>query len=103
MGPNALSKILSNMAITTGTGAGEAVISAAFKALPVDHATHAPDVEDPVASATTCREAVDVMVDLVHRACVDVGSALPDFVVEKDIVRCIARLFRLVPCFSHKS
>jgi len=84
-GATSLSKILSNAAF----GTSNAVVSAAFKALPVDHATNAPaaDVEDPVASATTCRDAVDMMVDMIRRGCVDIGSGTqPDFVVEKDIV-----------------
>jgi len=89
------------MALTTGTGPSGAVVSAAFKALPVDQATHMRDVEDPVASAMTCRDAVDVMVDLVHSACADVGSAeIPDFVVERDIVRCSVP-FDLAPHASH--
>jgi len=74
------------VALATGSGTGHTVVTAAFKALPVDYATRAPDVEDPVASATTCRDAVDVMVDMMRKACADVGSTIPDFVVEKDIV-----------------
>jgi hypothetical protein len=89
-GSNALSKILSNVALATGSGTGHAVVTAAFKALPIDYATRPPDVEDPVASATTCRDAVDVMVDMMRKACADVGSAVPDFVVEKDIVRLMS-------------
>jgi phosphatidylinositol 4-phosphatase len=84
-----LSKILSNVALVTGAGTGGAIVTAAFKALPTDHVQSTPDVEDPVASATTCRGAVNLMVEMVRKACVDVGNALPDFVVEEDIVRYV--------------
>ena len=73
----------------TGSTAGDSVVTAAFKALPADHMQPTSDVEDPVASAATCRDAVNLIVEMVHKACVDVGSAVPDFVVEEDIVRCV--------------
>lgn len=71
------------------------VVTAAFKALPADHLQTTLDVEDPVASAATCRHAVDLMVEMMHKACVDIGSAVP--VVEEDIVRCVNLCFYMQP------
>ncbi|KAG9318553.1 hypothetical protein JVU11DRAFT_645 [Chiua virens] len=65
---------------------------AAFKALPVS-CTHVrngsryTEPADDLASATTCQEAVDLVVDVIQRACEDVGSASgDDFVSEADVV-----------------
>ena len=78
---------MSNVALVTGAGASGAVVTAAFKVLPTDHLQNKSDVEDPIASATTCRDAVNLMVDMVEKACADVGNTLPNFVIEEDIVR----------------
>jgi hypothetical protein len=66
---------------------------AAFKALPVG-STHVREESryaepaDDLAGATSCKEAVDLIVDAVKRACKDVGSASRDnFISEEDIVR----------------
>ena len=88
-GSAALSKILSNVALVTGSGSAGAVVTAAFKALPTDSITGVSDVDDPVASATTCRHAVDLIVEMVQKACADIGNVSPYFVVEEDIVRYV--------------
>ncbi|KAI0062325.1 hypothetical protein BV25DRAFT_670160 [Artomyces pyxidatus] len=68
---------------------------AAFKALPIDPArrrgsTLAEPAADELAGAATCREAVDLMVDAIVRACEDVGGAQgrggAPFVTEQDVV-----------------
>lgn len=66
---------------------------AAFKALPVG-STHVrsgsryTEPADDLAGATSCKEAVDLIVGAVKRACEDVGSASGDgFIAEGDIVR----------------
>jgi len=66
---------------------------AAFKALPVG-STHVrsgsgyTEPADDLASAASCKEAVDLIVGAVKRACEDVGSASGDgFIAEGDIVR----------------
>jgi hypothetical protein len=96
-GSTVLSKLLSNVALATGAGTGGAAVTAAFKALPAEHIKGTSDVEDPVASATTCRDAVNLIVELMHEACVDVGSAGPGFVVEEDIVRYVTPCMPILP------
>ncbi|EJD44199.1 hypothetical protein AURDEDRAFT_145215 [Auricularia subglabra TFB-10046 SS5] len=85
-GGHVLSRILTNVAL----GTNDDVVSAAFKALPVDSAkerrgsalTGAP-LKDP----QTCMDAVNRIVGAIRDACADVGAVhSPDFVVEKDIV-----------------
>lgn len=67
----------------------------AFKVLPVG-STHVPNESrytegaDDLASATSCKEAVDLIVDAIKRACEDIGSAEGDgFISEGDIVRWV--------------
>jgi hypothetical protein len=86
-GSAALSRILTNVALATGAASGDTAVTAAFKALPVDNIGRAgATVDDPVMSAATCRDAVDVMVNMLSKACEDAGSVGPEFIVEKDIV-----------------
>ena len=70
---------------------------AAFKALPVG-STRVPDGSryaepaDDLTSATSCKEAVDLIVDAINRACKDIGSASgDDFISEADIVRLVGQ------------
>ena len=65
----------------------------AFKALPVG-STHVrngsryTEAADDLTGAASCKEAVDLIVDTVKRACEDIGSGSgDDFVSEDDIVR----------------
>jgi len=65
---------------------------AAFKALPmgsthVRNASRYAEPADDLASATSCKEAVDLIVDAIQRACEDIGSASGNnFIFEEDIV-----------------
>ncbi|KAF8510997.1 SacI homology domain-containing protein [Hysterangium stoloniferum] len=96
----ALSRIISNVAVATGAATGDVAVAAAFKALPVDNTRHADgDVDDPVMSATTCRGAVDVIVDTLRMACNDIGGIGQGFVVEKDIVT-LAEAQRMTTVFA---
>lgn len=67
---------------------------AAFKALPIDPTRSGREAEsvvepaDDLSAARNCREAVDLVVESIIRACQDVGGGRqPDFVVEAPIVR----------------
>ncbi|KAI0082839.1 hypothetical protein K474DRAFT_1584893 [Panus rudis PR-1116 ss-1] len=85
----ALSRILSKAAEPV---INDDVTFAAFKALPVDPARSRRDngsfVEpaDELTGATNCKEAVDLMVEAIRRACADVGNSPDDFVTDSDIV-----------------
>ncbi|KAI0797649.1 SacI homology domain-containing protein [Abortiporus biennis] len=85
----ALSLILSKAAAPVGN---TETSFAAFKALPVDparsHRDNGSFVEpaDELTGATNCKQAVDIMVDAIHRACIDVGNVQVNFVTEKDVV-----------------
>ncbi|KAJ3920013.1 SacI homology domain-containing protein [Lentinula edodes] len=103
---NALSNILSNAAITSpGLGIMEnRTCFAAFKMLPIDPtrvrrgSSYGSTIEysqaaDELTGAANCKEAVDLVVDVIRRACEDVGSAATEsrpgtdqFVVEEDVV-----------------
>ncbi|KAF8447889.1 SacI homology domain-containing protein [Boletus edulis BED1] len=78
---------------TLGDRAGSKDTScAAFKALPmgsthVRNASRYAEPADDLASATSCKEAVDIIVGAIQRACEDIGSASgKHFIVEEDIV-----------------
>ncbi len=70
---------------------------AAFKVLPVDSARIRREssamsefyvaISDEMQSASTCREAADLVVDRINRACEDVGGVQGHFLVQEDIVR----------------
>ena len=79
---------------------------AAFKVLPNDPARIRREssaisdmhiaMSDEMQSAATCREAVDLIVDRIWRACEDAGGAQGEnFVVQKDVVRCV---FMILGC-----
>ncbi|KAI0822863.1 SacI homology domain-containing protein [Trametes gibbosa] len=84
-----LSRILSNAAAPV---AGQETVFAAFKALPVDPARARRETgsfiqtTDELANAKSCKEAVDMIVDAIRQACVDVGNDHREFVVESDVV-----------------
>lgn len=87
-----LSKILSQAA-TSMTSSGD-ITFAAFKALPIDparirRASSSGFVEPAtdLTGATACKEAVDVIVDAVGRACRDIGNTREDFISNVDVVR----------------
>lgn len=50
-------------------------------------------MSDELQGASTCREAADLVVETIVKACEDVGSAQGvGFVSEEDIVRCVVFL-----------
>lgn len=79
---------------------------AAFKALPIDptrirRASSTAsglyaDTSDELNSASSCREAVDLIVNSIYRGCEDAGSTYSNFVTNEDIVRQVSRLFMLL-------
>lgn len=74
---------------------------AAFKVLPIDPARSRREngsffePADELTGVSNCKEAVDVMVEAVHRACLDAKGGQGEFVTEGDVVRCVA--------FTHSS
>ncbi len=58
-------------------------------------------MSDEMQSAATCREAVDLIVDRIWRACEDVGGAHGErFVVQEDVVRWVFK-FRMKFTYCH--
>lgn len=47
---------------------------------------------DEMQSATTCREAADLVVDRIYKACEDIGGGQGQFVALEDVVRCVTTL-----------
>ncbi|KAI0054006.1 hypothetical protein FA95DRAFT_1551790 [Auriscalpium vulgare] len=86
-----LSRILNNAAPSADAGDTS---FAAFKALPIDPARRQGStgtvLEEEVAGAATCREAVELMTDAIVRACEDIGGAQgrrgQEFVRDEDVV-----------------
>jgi len=84
-----LSKVLSNAAPVTGSN----VTFAAFKALPVDPtrtrrgtSTDYTEPADDLTGASSCKEAVHLMVDMIQRACEDLGSVHRNIVTDGDVI-----------------
>ncbi|ESK89839.1 hypothetical protein Moror_824 [Moniliophthora roreri MCA 2997] len=93
---------LSNILTNTSVNAGVDKTFAAFKMLPIDPArirrisssgtgtAEYADATDELTSASTCKEAVDLVVNAIVAACKDVGaiggSKEGDFVKEEDVV-----------------
>lgn len=92
-GSNALSRLLSNASVKSNHNPLSFV---AFKALPIDPARSRrgtgsfDEYADDLAGATTCKEAVDVIVDAIRRAREDVGDADGLSIMESDIVRYVS-------------
>jgi hypothetical protein len=90
-----LSRILSNAAAPTLTND---VTFAAFKALPIDPARGRREngsfyePADELTGATSCKEAVDLMVDSIARACAEAGDTREDLVKTGDVVRFVSEL-----------
>ena len=101
----ALSNILQNNAsfgtaggITNGTG-GVQRNFAAFKVLPIDparvrrmssyssNASELATVSEEMQGASTCKEAVDLIVEKIQKACEDIGGGQGDFITSEDVVR----------------
>ncbi|PPQ91427.1 hypothetical protein CVT25_014315 [Psilocybe cyanescens] len=95
-----LSNILTGNVSFSTAGASGTVNFGAFKVLPIDpgrvrkHSSYASEVtdggggmSDEMNGAATCREAVDLIVERIERACEDVGGAQgKDFIVGEDVV-----------------
>ena len=86
-----LSRRLSRAAEPAQTGDK---VFTAFKVLPIDPARSrratgsAVEPADELSGAKNCKEAVDLMVESIVKACQDVGGGhRPDFVVEEAVVR----------------
>ncbi|RDB21105.1 Phosphatidylinositide phosphatase SAC2 [Hypsizygus marmoreus] len=96
-GVKGLSSILTNAALATGAESA----CAAFKVLPIDPArirrgssvgdamgdgVEYIEAADELSGAKNCREAVEMIVDSIRRACEDVGGAQGEFVADEDVV-----------------
>jgi hypothetical protein len=89
----------SKLLIATTPIAGNDTAFAAFKVLPIDPARSRRQTgsfiepADEFASAKTCRDAVDLMVDAIAHACKDAGSGHKDgLVLNADVVRLVQLL-----------
>lgn len=92
-----LSSIISN---TFSVGSAERTAFAAFKVLPIDptrirRASSSAsglyaDASDELNGASSCREAVDSIVDSIYRGCEDAGSTHSNFVTSEDVVRRVS-------------
>ncbi|KAH8117164.1 SacI homology domain-containing protein [Phellopilus nigrolimitatus] len=86
------SSVLSRMLTNTAAERGDATSSAAFKALPVDPARAQrttgsfEETADELSWAKTCKEAIDIICNTIHKVAKDAGVGNGDFVIEHDIV-----------------
>ena len=85
-----LSRIMSKVS-EDATGASDTCF-AAFKVLPVEPArirsgssTRYAEPADDLAGATACNQVVDMMIDVIKRACEDTGNS--PVVINRDVVR----------------
>lgn len=86
----------------TFSGIAEQTAFAAFKVLPIDptrirRASSSAsglyaDASDELNGASSCREAVDLIVDSIYRGCEDAGSTHSNFVTSEDVVRRVSYL-----------
>ncbi|KAG6832044.1 hypothetical protein H0H92_005466 [Tricholoma furcatifolium] len=102
-----LSSILSNVVNTSGD---ETTTFAAFKVLPIDPArirrasSYGGNVEydtaaDELVSASNCKEAAEMIVDAIRKACEDIGGTHSEFVRNEDVVRYV--LYSDIPSSVH--
>jgi hypothetical protein len=73
---------------------------AAFKVLPIDPtrprretSDQYVELSDEMQRASSCREAVDLIVDKIQGACEDMGGGQGRFVTEEDVVRFVSFFF----------
>ena len=77
---------LSNVPAASGFGTQN---FAAFKVLPIDpRGETSVELSDEMHSASSCRNAVDLIVDKIYSACEDMGGTR--FVTEEDVVRFVS-------------
>ena len=91
---------LSSIMANTFSGNAEQTAFAAFKVLPIDptrirRASSSAsglyaDASDELNGASSCREAVDLIVDSIYRGCEDAGSTHSNFVTSEDVVRRVS-------------
>lgn len=87
---NTLSRILSNAAVPV---LSKEVTFAAFKALPIDPARSRREngsffePADELTGAANCKEAVEMMVEAIRRACAEAGGGKGEFIKDEDVVR----------------
>ncbi|KAF5386792.1 hypothetical protein D9615_001600 [Tricholomella constricta] len=90
--------MLSNILTNATLAAGAETTFAAFKVLPIDPARirresstggnfEYTEAADELSGASNCREAADLIVDGIRRACEDIGGAHGEFVTSEDVVR----------------
>ncbi|KAG6856457.1 hypothetical protein H0H87_004317 [Tephrocybe sp. NHM501043] len=90
--------VLSNILTNAPSAPGSQTTFAAFKVLPIDPArirrasSFGADAEysntsNELGGASNCKEAADLIVGSIQRACEDIGSAQGQFVTEEDVVR----------------
>lgn len=90
---NTLSSILSKAAAPV---LNSDMTFAAFKALPIDPARSRREngsffePADELTGVLNCKEAADVMVDAISRACTEAGGAKGEFIKQEDVVRFAA-------------
>lgn len=85
-----LSNVLASSSFSSGTQN-----FAAFKVLPIDATRRETsgvsdqyvELSDEMQRASSCREAVDLIVNKIQEACEDVGGGDGRFVTEEDVVR----------------
>jgi hypothetical protein len=81
---------LSRLLTRTAPGEPGEPTFAAFKALPVDPTRTrqlGTSAADELISATTCADAIEIIVNGIREACADVGNTQNDFVKDEDVVR----------------
>lgn len=92
--------IFSNVLTNAALAAGAETTFAAFKVLPIDPARirrgsstggniEYMEAADELSGAANCKEAAELIVNSIRRACEDIGGARGDFVTGEDVVRCV--------------
>jgi phosphatidylinositol 4-phosphatase len=87
--PTLTSASLRRSGLSNDSSAGKQSF-AAFKVLPIEPRR---ETSEEYVGASSCREAVDAIVDRVYRACEDVGGGHGRFVTEEDVVRLVFLFF----------
>lgn len=100
--------VLSNILTNAALAAGAETTFAAFKVLPIDPArirrasstggSSYAEPADELSGASSCKQAVDLIVESIRKACEDIGGADGDFVTNEDVVGCVFCLW-LDQCF----
>jgi len=89
--------VLSNILTNAALSAGSQTTFAAFKVLPIDPArirrgsstggnVEYMEAADELSGVSNCKEAADLIVESIQRACEDIGGAHREFITEEDVV-----------------